>query len=167
MTISNGIDPVVAKRWVGEALRVYQALEDQKIANMNACRTIRARFPEIFENAKNAGLPIKALKLTIKQRLLELKIEGLQEDIDGLVPEDEEDAETFEQFREAIGDFGELPLGKAAVEKKAAEEEDLRPRHLREQEEERKANDDAAAENAKKIKSGIKGLGDGADAAHA
>lgn len=166
----NGIDPVVAKRWLSEALRVYGDLDAQKIENMNAARAIRGRLPDIYESAKNAGLPLKAFKLMIKQRLIEQKIADLEQDINDLTPEDDEDAETFEQFQAAIGDFGELPLGAAALDRKAGEtsgnsddERDVRPAFLREKD----ASDaEIGRANGEKVAKGIRGL-PGADASEA
>lgn len=163
----NGIDPVVAKRWIGEAMRVYADLDEQKIANMNECRAIRARLPEIYESAKNAGLPVKAFKLVLRKRLKEQKIAGLEADIEALTPEDDEDAETFEQFKAAIGDFGELPLGAAAIERKAGEEDrDLRPPFLRDKDAQRASDEAIGKANGAAVAKGIKGL-PGADAAEA
>ena len=158
----NGIDVAVAKRWIGEAMRVYEDLDAQKIENMNTCRKIRSRLPNIYEAAKNAGLPIKAFKLYIREQLLEQKIEGLQADIEALTPDDDEDAETFEQFRSALGGLADTPLGKAAISTRGGDDDDdqrnLRPRHLREKD----ADAEAAQANVKALKK-IKGL-PGADA---
>lgn len=162
MTISNSINSDAAKRWLGEALRVYDELEDLKVSNMNQARIIRSRLPGIYESAKGEGLPIKALKTVLKEELIKRKIAAAEAAIEALEPDDDEDAETLEQFRAALGDFADSPLGKAAVDQKAAgdDDSDLRPRHLKEAEAQR------VEENKRRLKDGIKGL-PGAEATEA
>lgn len=164
---SNEPDPVVVKRWLGEALKVYDQLDEQKIANMNECRRIRAQLPTIMESAKNAGLHSKAFKLLVKEALLQRKIEGLHEDIDALTPEDDEDAEAFEQLR-TIAQEGDL--FSAAVDRhdkaKGApatgeKEDDPRPQFLKD----RHAAKDQEAENVDRLQKGIKGM-PGAETTH-
>ena len=71
------------------------------------------------------------LKATIKQRELQRKIEGIPEKFE------DETRETFDMVCQALGDFGDLPLGHAAKERAAkaegksvppAAEEPKRPR---------------------------------------
>lgn len=164
---SNEPDPVVVKRWLSEALKVYDQLDEQKIANMNECRRIRAQLPTIMESAKNAGLHSKGFRLLVKDALLQRKIEGLHEDIDALTPDDEDDAEAFEQLR-AIAERGDLFSAavdrhdKAQAAKKDGEDDDdPRPQFLKDKHD--KA--DQTAENVERLKKGIKGM-PGADTTH-
>jgi uncharacterized protein (UPF0335 family) len=153
----NQINPDAAKRWVGEALRVYDALEELKVENMNKARTIRGRLPGIYESAKAEGLPVKALKIVVKEELLKRKLALLEGQIEALEPDDSEDQETLDQLREALGPLEDLPLGQAAINRKAAaddDDRDLRPRH--------KQQADADAEhvesNVRRLKNNIVGL---------
>lgn len=100
----NGFDQNVAKRWIGEALRVYGELDEAKIEHMNRCREIRERLPEIYESAKNAGVNLRALKASIKVARATDAFEAL---IRKATPEDQEDREAFE-YLAAIAAPGDL-----------------------------------------------------------
>jgi hypothetical protein len=152
---TNGYDPVVVKRWLGEAMRVFDALEVQKVANMNACREIRAPLKDIKESAKNAGLPKKAFAALLKAELAERNYERA---LDNATPEDDDDFAAFEAMR-AIARDGDL--FDHAASKMAGDEEDVRPRSLREKEAAR-----IARENTERLQAGVSGL-PGADASEA
>jgi uncharacterized protein (UPF0335 family) len=111
---SNGFDPVVAKRWMGEVDKHLDRLEELKIDHMNKAREVRDDLKAVFEVAKSAGIPRRVLMDAVKLRQLKDKINSIEE------PEDAEHGESLEQFRHALGDLADLPLGQAAVEKKAA-----------------------------------------------
>lgn len=158
----NRIDPTVAKRWFGEAMRVYDALEEQKMENMRVCKDIRSRLPSIFESAEAAGIPMKALKAQIKIELENRKIKECEARQAAAVPDDDEDQETFEQLQKALGDFGDSPLGAAALKAKQGDDDaDVRPEFLKRQEEDR-----VTRENGARLSKGITGL-PGADATEA
>lgn len=149
----NGINETEAKRWLGEVARVYDELDELKIEHMNRCRAVRERLPEIYELAKDAGMPIKALKAAVKIARAEKALESL---ITKATPEDEEDQEALDYLR-SIAQQGDL--FEAAVRKNDDDSDaDLRPSFLKDQ--------DAARENAATLKKGIKGL-PGADATEA
>lgn len=153
----NGVDPTVLVRWTNEILAIYRKLEDQRVANMNACKIIREPLPDLYEAAKNAGLNSKAFKAHIKVELAKLKFERACEKAE---PSDDDDREAFEALR-AVAEAGDLfdHAVKAHDAARDDDERDLRPRHLREADEAR------VAENVKKLK-GIRGL-PGADNAEA
>lgn len=149
----NGINSTEAKRWLGEIARVYDELDDLKIEHMNRCRAVRERLPEIYELAKDAGMPIKALKAAVKIARAEKALESL---IDKATPEEEDDREALNYLRE-IATQGDL--FDAATRKNDDDgDADLRPNFLKETA--------AARENAERLKKGIKGL-PGADATEA
>jgi hypothetical protein len=160
----NSIDPTTVKRFLGEAMRVYEKLEAQKIANMNECREIRAPLKDIKKAAKNAGLPKDAFNALIKSELAKRVYERA---VENATPEDDEDKEAWEQMRE-IASEGDLFDAALKAHDAGEDEPDVRPRHLREKEADR-----VARENAEKIEKGIKPLGEkqiglpGADATEA
>jgi hypothetical protein len=151
----NGVDATVLNRWTGEILRVHQSLEDQRMENMRICKDIRERLPDLYESAVNAGLPKKAFKAHVKAELAKLKYERLCEKI---VPEDEDDREAYEALR-AVAEAGDL--FDHAASKLAGDEEDVRPRSLREKEAAR-----IARENTERLQAGMSGL-PGAEATEA
>lgn len=150
MGIGNGFDPKVVKRWTGEVLRVHEEIEKLRVDHMNRCREVRERLPDIYESAKEAGLPKKAFRSHIRVELAKLAYERACEKA---VPDDEEDREAFEQLR-AMSSPGDL--FDAAV-KAHDDDADLRPRHLRDLEQQR------VEENTRRLQEGISGL-PGADA---
>lgn len=172
----NSLDKTVLARWTGEILSIYRKLEDQKMENLRLCRIIRQPLSGLYDAAKNAGLPSKAFKAHVKAELARIAYEKRLSNIE---PEDEDDAEAYELMR-SIAQEGDLfdhaakgheqKAAKPAKGAKPKKDEpgesgevvvDLRPRHLRQSEADR-----AAEENAAKIAKGIKGL-PGADADHA
>lgn len=118
----NGINDTEAKRWMGEVHRVYDELDAQKIENMNRCKSIRERLPDIYKSAKAAGMSVKAIKAAVKVQRAEKALDHL---IDKITPEDEDDAEAFEYFR-AIPKQGDL-FASAGND----DERDLRPGFLK------------------------------------
>lgn len=147
----NGIDPVTVKRFLSEAMRVFEKLEAQRVANMNECREIRAPLKDIKKAAKNAGLPKAAFNSLIKSELAKRTYDRA---IESATPEDDEDIEAWEQMR-AIAQDGDL--FDAAVKANAPADDDatdVRPRHLREKESDRQAR-----ENGERVMKGIKPLG--------
>ena len=93
-----------ANRWVSEILRVYDQLDEARVEHMNRCRDIRGRLPDIYDAAKGAGLSVKALKSAIRVSLATRKLADLVEKV---TPEDQDDADVFEQLR-AIATPGDL-----------------------------------------------------------
>lgn len=100
---------------VQEAVQAIEKLDDdllkERMAYMKRCKDIRKIKADEYESASNRGISRKLLKTKIKERELERKIDGLTEDL-----EDDERSE-YEMLTEKLGDFGELPLGKAALAK--------------------------------------------------
>jgi uncharacterized protein (UPF0335 family) len=76
---------------------------------MREVKTLRDDIKEIFSEAKENGVPTKALKAELKLRKLDRDKNKV---IAGLA---EEDADTLELIQEALGDFASSPLGAAAV----------------------------------------------------
>ena len=149
----NGINESEAKRWLGEVARVYDELDELKIEHMNRCRSVRERLPEIYELAKDAGMPIKALKAAVKIARAEKALESL---ITKATPEDEEDQEALDYLRQ-IAQQGDL-FDAATRAESDDDNADLRPGFLKE--------GDAVRVNVKRLKAGIKGL-PGAEATEA
>lgn len=141
----NGINETEAKRWLGEIGRVYDELGAQKIENMNRCRAIRERLPDIYKSAKAAGICVKALKAAVKVQRAEKALDDL---IDKATPEVEEDREAFDYLRQ-IATQGDLfdAATRAATDDDNA---DLRPGFLKE--------GDAVRTNVSRLRAGIKGL---------
>lgn len=126
---------------------VLDELERMKGEYMAACKAKRADIKEIYTEAKDAEVPVKALKGLVKYRELERKQAALEEAIP------DEEVSEFQILVEALGDFGDTELGQAALNLAGGGEEgeqDVRPRFAREDQtpaaksKGRKPNSDAA-----------------------
>lgn len=89
----------------------YAELATARGAYMIQCRRIRDTMASDYDVAQNRGISKKLLKKIIKERELERKIDNLTADL-----EPDERSE-LEMLIEKLGDFGDLPLGKAAIAK--------------------------------------------------
>ena len=110
MSHTNAIDPEVAKRWISEWERHDEEILTIKMENAARQKVVKDRQKEVLEAAVSAGLPREAFKLEIKLRTLARKQDALESDAG------KETVDLAEQIREALGDFGTLPLGGAAIE---------------------------------------------------
>ncbi len=89
----------------------YQELASERGSYMLKCRRIRDAMAANYETAQSRGISKKLLKTIVKERELERRIEALAIDL-----EPDERSE-LEMLVEKLGDFAELPLGRAAVAK--------------------------------------------------
>lgn len=147
--LSNGFDPSTVQQFVKDIERHFETLKSYQGEYMNRCKGVRDLITRAKDAAKEAGIPKKHLNSLLKERELLRKIDGVREAF-----EDEEDLETYEALVEALGPLADTPLGRAAMGDDDEDDEDVRPRHLREQDPDRKA----AAENSKRLHKGVKGL---------
>lgn len=116
---SNGYDGEKLKNYIGKIEGYSDEIESSKAQHMNRCRHIRGSMDVVFEEAKALGIPKKVLKAHVDLRLLERKKRNVVEKLG------DDDVETFEAMADALGDFATLPLGEAAVKRKAANAADL------------------------------------------
>ena len=172
----NSINSESAKRFFGEIIRTQEQLDEEQLAYMARCKDIRERRTELLESADNAGVPKKALKAKFKQWIEDRRIKQAEARKLAAIPDDSEDRDTFDALCAALGDFGELPLGAAALEKAASDDDkDIRPGFLKDRiptatikigdGPEIPFDGDRVAQNIKRLRSGIKAVGlPGADA---
>ena len=81
----------------------------EKMAYMTRCKNIRKIRAERFDHASDQGISKKLLKMKIKERDLERKIDGITENL-----EDDERSE-YQMLSEKLGEFADTPLGAAAL----------------------------------------------------
>ncbi len=102
-------------------------LDSKRGAYMAECKVVREDIKEIYGEAKDHGISVKALKALVEYRVLEKKQAKLAEDFDI------EEQAAYSQLVSALG-----PLGFAAAQRagylpaneNAGEERDVRPRHM-------------------------------------
>jgi uncharacterized protein (UPF0335 family) len=77
---------------------------------MKRCRDIAEDRKGVMTEAKARGIPLKPLKTELKIRKLSHKMEEMRSELET------EDLEQAKLIQEALGDYANLPLGKAAVD---------------------------------------------------
>lgn len=89
----------------------YTELASERGIYMSKCKRIRESMANDYDRASEQGISKKLLKLIVRERELERKIDGLALDL-----EPDERSE-LEMLMEALGDYGTLPLGLAAIDR--------------------------------------------------
>lgn len=100
----------------------YEELEREKLREkmtyMERCRRISEQQKELLDDAKSQGLPKNVMKGIVKLRDLQNKIEAIADNFE------DDQLQVFKDIREALGDFANLPLGAAAVEREEVTDDD-------------------------------------------
>jgi hypothetical protein len=96
---------------VADIEECYRKLDSERGIYMKNCRGIRAEMKDHYADASNLGISKKLLKKLIKERDLERKIFALGDDLEA------DEQSEIEMLREKLGDFANLPLGRAALAK--------------------------------------------------
>jgi uncharacterized protein (UPF0335 family) len=135
---------------VGSIGRLEGEIRSKKSEYAVFCKNQRKLINGHLDRASGQGFSKKVIKGLIKTRELEEKIDSIRE---GLAEDDL--AESLDDYRNALGDFADTPLGAASAPKdnpidSLADDDDvdLRPPHLRESEAARAAEANAAALDA-------------------
>ena len=128
----NGYPKSVVQGFVKEIEALDAEKQDLHMKNMQKCAKLNEQKGEIYDAAKEKGIPRKALRAVIKVRATEAKAEKMRDDLE----EDEQDQ--FDLLRLALGDLEDTDLGKAAMARMAARAE-----------EEKSAVDDLGADKSK------------------
>lgn len=119
---------------------VLDQLDTLKARYMNEAKGLRADIKQIYDDAKDADVPTRALKGLVKWRQLAKK----QDAIADTIAEDE--VSEYELLVEALGDYASTELGQAALDLAGGEEdEDVRPRF-------KKTEGEALAKRGRKAK---------------
>jgi len=90
-------------------------IDSERGTYMVRCKELREDISEIYVEAKDNGVPVKALKGIVKHRQLQKKQEAIAAGFDI------DEAAAYEQIREALG-----PLGAAAADKHEAKVADAK-----------------------------------------
>ena len=150
-------DEELVRELLGLAMEVYDALDEQKIKNMNECRVIRAPLKDIKQKARDAEIPMAAFNGLVKAELASRKYDKA---LEASVPEDPDDKKAYDRLI-AIATEGDLfehsakkHASKAETTADSDDEKDVRPAFLREKDEEQAHID----ENVTRLKRGVKGM---------
>lgn len=110
---SNSFKTEELKSYISRIENIDTEIASETGTFMASVKSLKEDKKEIFAEAKDKGLPIRALKAELKLRALDRDkakvVAGLEED----------DRENLELIQEKLGDLASTPLGAAAM--KAAE----------------------------------------------
>lgn len=107
----NGYDKQVLQSVMKRIEGCFTDLLSERGAYMNRCRGIREGITAAYDDAKAAGIPKKELRLLVKNRERERKI------IESIAELEADERQTYEVIQESLGDFANLPLGAAALDR--------------------------------------------------
>ena len=105
-------DKKLSRLFLKEVEKILKNLASMKGEYMSRCGSERERIDEVYERAKDAGIPKKIMRAHVKRRELELKLEGLSDF------EDAEDITKYQQLYLALED--EPPASVADALKKSS-----------------------------------------------
>jgi|SRR5215471_8084239 len=110
----NGFNGGDLRGYLSEIAAVDGALLELKSAYMNQCKKPKGKIREIMLAAKEAGMNMKALRELIAddraKRARKRRVDALEPD----------DADDYQAMVDALGAFGDTPLGTAALERAKA-----------------------------------------------
>jgi uncharacterized protein (UPF0335 family) len=119
-----------AQPYVKRIEKLLDDLDSERGRYMANCRPIHEDVREIYGEAKENGIPVKALKGLIKWRELEKKQAGIGADF-----ADIDEKAQYDQLVEALGPLGfaaAVAAGHRSAEPEQEQERDLRPPFLQE-----------------------------------
>lgn len=97
------------KAFVERVENLHGDLMKLRMSYMSECKTVREDIAAVLQEAKEAQIPKKVIKTTVKVRELERKADEAREELDIA------DRDTFDNIRHALGDLADTPLGQAAT----------------------------------------------------
>lgn len=105
---TNGFNADKLKSYVTRAENIDQQIASETGTFMKAVKDLKTDKKEIIEEAKNEGIPPKALKALLSQRKLLRDLEKVEDGLEG------EDADSLAAIRDALGDWAEEVSARAA-----------------------------------------------------
>jgi hypothetical protein len=115
--VSNSYDAEKLEGYLIEIDAADDALLELKMQYMERCKGPHGDIADIFETAKEAGIPQTAFRAVVKNRRLQRKIANNTDNLEA------DDRDSYERICEVLGDFVDLPLGKAAADRARGSEQ--------------------------------------------
>jgi hypothetical protein len=116
---TNGYDKDQLQSYLDEVAEQDDALLSLKSDYMNACKGPRSKIKDILARAKEADINMVAFREVLAKhrdvREQERRIADLEDD----------DRSAFELMLDALGEFGNTPLGQAALDRAKQSDETL------------------------------------------
>ncbi len=120
-----------AKPFIDRVENLMGDIETLKSKYMLEVKELRSDIREVWTEAKDADLSVKALKKTVKYRELERKQSQIGVDLE------DDDAVDYEALILALGDLGQAAAIRAGYGASNGDDKDVRPDFLKQQEAER------------------------------
>jgi uncharacterized protein (UPF0335 family) len=119
--LSNGFKPEQIKGYLDEIDDADDELDRLKGEHMQRCKRPRQQIKETIREAKDAGINTRALRVVIADHRAKRKLERRVNEMEA------DDADDYAAMQDALGEFGDTPLGAAALDRaKARGEETLK-----------------------------------------
>jgi uncharacterized protein (UPF0335 family) len=107
---NSGVDWSAARQYVERVEEVNKQKASIMGTAMAECKVLSEDIGEILDEAKNKGIPKKAVRAVVRARALEQKASEAREALEA------EQMDAFDNLRLALGDLSELPLGQHALQ---------------------------------------------------
>jgi hypothetical protein len=109
--VTNGYDSEKLQGYLVEIDAADDALLELKTRYMERCKGPRGDIADVFDAAKDAGIPQTAFRAVVKNRRLQRKMTKNTDKLEA------DDRDSYDRICEALGDFVDLPLGQAAADR--------------------------------------------------
>jgi hypothetical protein len=116
---TNGYDADKLNGYLDQIADVDDELQSMKGEYMQRCKGPRAKIKEILATAKEAGINMVAFREVLAKHRDERKQERRIADLEA------DDASAYELMLTALGEFGDTPLGQAALDRAKQGDETL------------------------------------------
>jgi uncharacterized protein (UPF0335 family) len=116
---SNGFDPEQLANYLAEIDKCDDSLLSLKLEHLNNCKAPRARIKNLMKEARGAGLNMEAFRTVVAKHRSDRKIEQRLSELEA------DDAADYEEMLHALGEFGDTPLGEAALKRARPQDDKL------------------------------------------
>jgi uncharacterized protein (UPF0335 family) len=106
---SNEFDGKQLDKYLREIDKADDKLIKLKTEHMTACKGPRGQIRGVMKEARESGINIEALRTIVAKHRAERKIEQRIAELEA------DDAADYEAMQQALGEFGDTDLGKAAL----------------------------------------------------
>lgn len=117
MSVANAVNPELVRDKFKRVAAIQDQMASEQGAFMSAQKRHREDISEILDEAKAIGVPRKVFKAKLKQIKAGVDFDHAADNLD------EDERSMLDVVTEALGDFGDSPLGQAAREAAKAEDE--------------------------------------------
>jgi uncharacterized protein (UPF0335 family) len=107
----NSFDGDQLEKYLKAIDKADDALIKLKVEHMEQCKGPRGRIRNIMKEARESGVNMEALRTVIAKHRADRKIEQRISELEA------DDAADYEAMMEALGEFSDTDLGKAALRK--------------------------------------------------